>query len=237
MTVSPSRAVRAIELALFVVALLVSGLVVLALAWSGTGPYEDIMNATPVRGGCLVMLAPSGRDTCVPLARMVQLHQGWASYETGATADPPRFSDVRFTDDEYSHMADVRGVFDGAKLAAAAGALVILIRLQRARARGARDMWHLVRSGSVIAAGVVVAIGLVAIVAFEPLFLLFHNVFFPQGNFLFDPATSNIVRLYPDWYWEGITLRVGLSFVAAALSLAALSTLRLARPGAIDSPR
>jgi len=86
-------------------------------------------------------------------------------------------------------------------------------------------------------AGVVVLIGLVAVVAFEPLFLLFHYAFFPQGNFLFDPATSNLIRLYPDWYWEGITLRVGASFVALALALAAVSALQVARGSAIDSPR
>jgi uncharacterized membrane protein len=67
----------------------------------------------------------------------------------------------------------------------------------------------------------------VATVAFEPLFLAFHYVFFPQGNFLFDPATSNLVRLYPDWYWEGISLRVGLSFVLLALVVAGVAHLRL----------
>jgi len=67
----------------------------------------------------------------------------------------------------------------------------------------------------------------VAIFAFEPLFLAFHYVFFPQGNFLFDPATSNLIRLYPDWYWEGISLRVGLSFIAVALGLAGAASLRL----------
>ena len=72
-------------------------------------------------------------------------------------------------------------------------------------------------------------IGVIAAFAFEPLFLLFHYVFFPQGNFLFDPATSNLVRLYPDWYWEGITVRVGVSFLAGALALAALAHLRLGR--------
>ena len=237
MTLAPSRGVRALELALFVASLLVVGLVVLALVWSGKGPYEDIMNGSPVRGGCLIMIGVNDRDMCVPLARLVELHQGWASYVTGSEAEPPRFSDVRFTVDEYSHMSDVRGVFGTAKLLVAAGLFVILVRLQRARVRGPRAMWRLVRDGSLIAAGVVVCIGVVAVFAFEPLFLLFHYLFFPQGNFLFDPATSNIVRLYPDWYWEGITLRVGLSFVVAALALAAISALRLARPSAIDSPR
>ena len=88
-------------------------------------------------------------------------------------------------------------------------------------------MWELVRDGSLIAAAVVVLIGIVAALAFEPLFLAFHYVFFPQGNFLFDPATSNLLRLYPDWYWQGISLRVGLSFIAVALGVAGVAALRL----------
>ena len=86
----------------------------------------------------------------------------------------------------------------------------------------------LVRAGALIAAGIVAVIGVAAAVAFDPLFLLFHDVFFPQGNFLFDPATSNLLRLYPEWYWQGITAGVGLSFIGLAL-LAALGTHNLLR--------
>jgi uncharacterized membrane protein len=88
-----------------------------------------------------------------------------------------------------------------------------------------------VRDGAVAAGAVALALGLIAALAFEQAFLLFHEVFFPQGNFLFDPATSNLVRLYPDWYWQGITFRIGLSFiaVAAAVAVAASAGLRRAR--------
>jgi hypothetical protein len=33
--------------------------------------------------------------------------------------------------------------------------------------------------------------------------------------------------LYPDWYWEGMSLRVGLSFIGLALGLGAVASLRL----------
>jgi uncharacterized membrane protein len=124
-------------------------------------------------------------------------------------------------------MADVRGVFEAAKFLIPVSLLVIALRLQRARARSPRGMWQLVRDGSLIAVGLVAFVGLIATFAFESLFLAFHYVFFPQGNFLFDPATSNLIRLYPDWYWQGISLRVGLSFIAVALGLAGAAALRL----------
>ena len=92
-------------------------------------------------------------------------------------------------------------------------------------------MLRLIRDGAVAVGIAVAAVGIVAAFAFEQAFLLFHQVFFPQGNFLFDPATSNLLRLYPDWYWQGITFRIGLSFiaVAAAVTVAASIGLRRAR--------
>ena len=109
------------------------------------------------------------------------------------------------------------------------GLFLLIVRLQRARTASSRAMWRLLRDGSLIAAVSVATIGIVAVVAFEPLFLAFHYLFFPQGNFLFDPATSNLIRLYPDWYWEGISLRVGISFIAVSLGFVALAHARLRR--------
>jgi uncharacterized membrane protein len=103
------------------------------------------------------------------------------------------------------------------------------IRLQRARAHSAGAMLRLVRDGAVAAGVVALALGLIAALAFEQAFLFFHEVFFPQGNFLFDPATSNLVRLYPDWYWQGITFRIGLSFIAVAAVVAVMASAGLWR--------
>jgi uncharacterized membrane protein len=74
----------------------------------------------------------------------------------------------------------------------------------------------------------VAVIGVAAAVAFDPLFLLFHEVFFPQGNFLFAPD-SNLIRLYPEWYWQGITAGVGASFIAVSLLVAGAAHIALRR--------
>lgn len=214
-----------LEIALFTLALVAAGLVLLALAWSGTGPYEDMARANGVRSE--TFRSPSGAAVRLDLAQVVELHRAWSFYVTGGGDAPPQFSDVSFTADEVSHMVDVRHVFDAAKLAIPAGIFILIVRLQRARLRGPRAMWRLVRDGSLVAFAFVSLIAIAAALAFEPMFLLFHAIFFPQGNFLFDPATSDLIRLYPDWYWEGITYRVGLSFLAGSLVLAALAVTRL----------
>jgi uncharacterized membrane protein len=120
-------------------------------------------------------------------------------------------------------------VFRGAETAAALCAVVILFRLARARRRGMALL--LLRDGALVAVAMVAVIGVVATLAFDELFLLFHQVFFPRGNFLFDPATSNLLRLYPDWYWQAITGAVTLSFITLSLLVAVAAHLSL-RPRA-----
>ena len=124
-------------------------------------------------------------------------------------------------------MDDVRTLLIRAQIGAVLAFFVAGFRIMRARSQG--YALRLVRVGSLIAAGIVTVIGVTAAVAFEPLFLLFHDVFFPQGNFLFDPATSNLIRLYPEWYWQGITAGVGLSFIAVALLVAGAAHTALRR--------
>jgi len=217
---------HAIELALFIAAFSVAALVAAAVLWSGEEPYRDLARANGVTEATFTTLVPSGGTLRTDLNGLVFMHGRWSTYETGGVSEAPRFDPPLFTDDEYAHMADVRRVFDLAKLAVPVALIVIVIRLQRARQRGGGAMWALVRDGTVGSAILVAAIGLIATFAFEPLFLAFHYLFFPQGNFLF-PSTSNLIRLYPDWYWEGISLRVGASVILVALALAAVAHLRL----------
>jgi uncharacterized membrane protein len=68
----------------------------------------------------------------------------------------------------------------------------------------------------------------IAAIAFVPAFLLFHQVFFPQGNYLFDPD-SDLLRVYPEHYWYGVTLRVFGGFCVTSLVLAGALTLWLRR--------
>jgi len=217
-----------VETALFAVGFAMAGLVFLALLWSGVDPYIDMARANKAERATFIDHT-TGDSVVMELGPLVQEHRLWSTYVTGGIPDPPppgRF----YTADEISHMADVRRVFDSVKILIPAGMFVMALRMQRARARGLASLLRLIRNGAIAAGVAVAAVGVVAAVAFDAAFLLFHRVFFPQGNFLFDPATSNLLRLYPDWYWQGITFRIGLSFIglAAAVAVAAAVGLRRA---------
>ncbi|MEK6226550.1 MAG: DUF1461 domain-containing protein [Chloroflexota bacterium] len=211
-----------VEVAIFAIALAVFGLVALALVWSGDWAYAGLAEATGNTRTTFVRPAgglDSAGEIPMSLDSLRDWHSRWSSYVVGLSEQPPNAGPggPLFTPDEYAHMADVRTVFRGAEYAAALALFVLIFRAQRARRRG--DALRLARAGALIATGIVAVIGIAAAVAFDPLFLLFHEVFFPQGNFLFAPD-SNLIRLYPEWYWQGITAGVGLSFIAVALVVA-----------------
>ena len=229
------RTTYRVEVAIFAIAFVVFGLVALAVVWSGDWAYSSLANVNGVKGASFRSYGPCtlGPSTdcfvedSISLESLLSWHRAWAAYVTGLSSQAPvTFGRSTFTSDEYAHMADVRSVFRGAEYAAVLALVVAAFRIARARQRG--EALRLVRAGALIAAGIVALIGVAAAVAFDPLFLLFHEVFFPQGNFLFGPD-SNLIRLYPEWYWQGITAGVGLSFIAVAVLVAGAAHMALRR--------
>jgi integral membrane protein (TIGR01906 family) len=135
---------------------------------------------------------------------------------------------------EQAHMRDVRTVFAGLYVLAAIGA-VGLVLAGRRRDRAAT--WRAVRGGALgLTAGVVV-LGGIALVAFDQLFEIFHEVFFPAGSYLFDPATDRLVQLFPFQFWQETAIVVGVVIIAIALGVAAFAGRRAARPVAADPAR
>ena len=74
------------------------------------------------------------------------------------------------------------------------------------RSRGA---WRAVSRGAIALIVAVIVIGVIGFFAFEPAFELFHEIFFPGGNWAFDPYTSHLVQLYPYVFWEAVSASLG----------------------------
>lgn len=223
--------------AAFALALVAWGLPALAIRFADEGTYAAIARETGFADQASFVLPadePGATPTPVTLATLLGWHREWTAYVLGRSAAPPNGRAV-FTKEETSHMTDVRSVFAGAQAVLNVGAVATVLLFGFALRGGPRAAGVLLRDGSLVAVAGVLLVGLGAVVAFDQLFLLFHRVFFPQGNFLFDPATSNLLRLYPDPYWHAVTLRVAGAFVALALALASLGWI-LAR-GAIVTRR
>lgn len=129
---------------------------------------------------------------------------------------------------ERGHMRDVRDVFLGLYLAAAIGALVLAATFTLARGRGRARLWRRISRAGIVIAVVTLVGGLVGLTSFDAAFGLFHEVFFPQGNYLFDPRTDRLVQLFPDAFWMDTTVAVGIVIVALAVGLAWIGRRRAA---------
>ena len=166
---------------------------------------------------------------------------GYTTEELGTATDailsnlvfgPPEFDvEVRgepvLVERERGHMHDVRTVFTGLwVLAAASLAVLVVAGLRRERAA----TWRSVRRGALGLTGAIIVVGVVALVAFDALFDLFHRVFFPGGSYTFDPASERLVQLFPFQFWQETALAVGIVIGAAALAVALVAGRRAGRP-------
>jgi len=120
-----------------------------------------------------------------------------------------------FDASEASHLRDARALLFG--FLAVAASAIVLVALHLRRAPRAEAWRRVARGGGGLAASIVV-LGAVALLAFEPAFELFHRIFFPGGNWAFDPGSQRLVQLYPLSFWRYVSTLVGT--IAALLGVA-----------------
>lgn len=111
-----------------------------------------------------------------------------------------------YTANEQGHMRDVQVVFYGFMLVS----LICLVFVVVSLFRKPRDPapWTAVARGGLWLIVAIIVLGLFAFFAFDTAFLLFHEIFFPGGNFEF-PENSNLIRLYPEPFWELTSAALG----------------------------
>ena len=122
---------------------------------------------------------------------------------------------------ERGHMVDVRNVLIPATILFAASIALLAVLLARSRRRA--WLWRGIACGSGVLALAGVVVGIAVVFFFDAAFLLFHQVFFPQGNFSFDPRTQRLTQLFPDQFWTETSIAIAVVglLTAAAVSLVA----------------
>ena len=131
---------------------------------------------------------------------------------------------------ERSHMVDVRNVLVPVTILFGI-ALAVLVALV-ARNRRSAWVWRAVARASSVLALVGIAVGVAVLFFFDAAFLLFHRVFFPQGNFSFDPRTQRLTQLFPDQFWTETSMAIAIVGLAIAVSVSLAARRRAAHlPG------
>ena len=130
---------------------------------------------------------------------------------------------------ERSHMRDVRGVFFGffvVSMVLVIAAIAVVIRRGH---DGRAASWIAVRNG---AGGLIVGlllVGGIALIAFDQLFEIFHQVFFAGGSYTFDPATERLVQLFPFQFWQETSIALGIVAIVVAIGVAVVAQGRADR--------
>lgn len=130
-----------------------------------------------------------------------------------------------------SHFADVRVLFlvDFAVLAVTAVVCAVLLIL---RLRGKLRFHRFLGRGpgfwaGILAAGLVLVVGALAALDFDRAFTVFHAIFFPgKDNWLFDPATDQIILVMPEIFFRNCAILIGVVLLVCCAVLILSDLLR-----------
>ncbi len=154
-----------------------------------------------------------------PTAAQLGTHEATRAFVTGGAAEVP----AEYSAAERAHLADVRRLIRAGKFLL----IMSLVVLLTAWGTGSRQAFW--RAGLFV-------LGLTLVLAvlgrdFQAFWLRFHELFFPQGNFLF-PRTSLLITLYPESFWRTLAMHefgALLSFGLLSLFAGALTPRYSAR--------
>lgn len=206
-------------------ALAIVGLGLAAVA----GPWY-IGGALDRAGSAAILDLPAAEVHALSASVVEELFLGPGSFAqtvTGSDGRPVAF----FGRLEASHLRDVQLLARILVLASLAAAIVVAVAI----ASAGRETWAwraVARGAGALAVGLVV-VGLAFAVAFEPAFTAFHLLFFPGGNWSFDPREARMVQLYPPAFWAELVLVFAAGALVFAVAVWAFARRRAgATPGA-----
>lgn len=163
-----------------------------------------------------------------PVAEMIDdyLHGDTQIFQHIFTVDGTEYA--AFNQKEQQHMADVQGLFRlcnsqvWAFLAVAAIAVIIEFRLF-----SGEHTLRIFRRTVAIILTAVAAIAVAAVIDFDSLFTLFHQIAFTNDLWLLDPRTDLLIRLMPIEFFISYAAIIGGLWLLGMAALLAYTTCRI----------
>ena len=127
-----------------------------------------------------------------------------------------------FNEQDRLHMADVKNLFLGGLalrwwLLGGSAVLIILLVILKG------DWKRIIPKAYFMALGIflvlTVVLGLLIASDFTKYFTIFHEIFFTNDLWLFDPATDYMIRMLPEGFFYDMVLRIGGVFIGSLLIL------------------
>ncbi|MCL2679796.1 MAG: TIGR01906 family membrane protein [Dehalococcoidia bacterium] len=153
-----------------------------------------------------------------------ELYDIEVTYNSGETG-------LLYDEAAMSHMKDVRGLVWLAYGLFWASALYVLAYILLSvfvwrREGGLPELAWGAKWGGIVTLGLIVFVGVFAFISFDWAFTIFHEIFFPQGNWQF-PPDDHMIIMFPDGFWSDVTLLVGLMVVGLGLVVTAAGMVAL----------
>lgn len=142
-----------------------------------------------------------------------------------------------FTQDELSHMADVRKLYDLSKTCMLIGYAAFVVLSILSLVVGGEDRWRQLFTGYLIgtigALALLAVLGVAILVGFDAAFTQFHELFF-EGNWQFDPSSSHMITMLTGDFFAAKGIRITILgclslLVVLIASLLGLTLDKLAR--------
>jgi integral membrane protein (TIGR01906 family) len=135
-----------------------------------------------------------------------------------------RFPDGKslYTVEELRHMRDVKIVTQaafGIAIVVGLATLAGIVFMWRSRALRP-TLWQALLNGSLLTGGLIAAIVIGAVFAWDNFFTLFHTIFFAAGTWQF-AYSDTLIRLFPEQFWFDAALTIGGLTTAGAVLVGA----------------
>ena len=126
-----------------------------------------------------------------------------------------------FTDEEKSHMEDVKKIFLLAKILLGIALIIIIASIMSAVILKQEYDYKSIRNASAISFIFMLGMLLLILISFQSGFTAFHNIFFPQGNWQF-PIDSMLITLFPEEFF--IRISTAIFITSIIISIVAYTT-------------
>jgi len=146
-----------------------------------------------------------------------------ADFDIYATIDG-KYQPV-FNEQEQFHMIDVQQLFVTFKtirnLSFAAILLIVLVLIRKKKLL----LFDSLKSSAILILIFSALLGIGVTFFFEPLFIGFHQIFFSNDMWLFDPSTSVLINMVPEEFFISCAIRIvifNLIYYAAVIAVSVL---------------
>ena len=151
---------------------------------------------------------------------LVASHEKIAEYLTGKGAIDRLNAVEGLTAAEKSHLADVKDIMNDLPIV-----FIVLLLLFFSLFQRTKEKRKILLYGGLATVAIPV---ILAIIPFDSVFTAFHQLFFPQGNWMFAPD-SLLIQIYPIQFFYDAAFRIFAQ--GAVIGLALALTAKISQPG------